>query len=74
MHHIETIKLAGNNRCRSQPRFINTLHQMADQSRLTRTDFAGDDNKPFTLSKAIAKIRQRLPMRRAFEIKLRIGR
>ena len=74
MDHVQAIKLAGDNGRRCQAGLVHTLHQMADERRFARTDFAGDDNEAFALSKTIAQIGQCLAMRRAFKIELRVRR
>ncbi len=73
LHQIKRIELAGNNRRRGQANLVDRLHQVADQCRLARSNFTGDDNEAFTLRKAIAEIGQRLTVRSALEIIMRIG-
>jgi phosphopantothenate synthetase len=74
VHHVEAIQLAGDNGRSSQPRLVDALHQMANQSRFTCADLAGNYDKALALRQTVPQIRQRLAVRRALEIILRIGR
>ena len=59
---------------RRQPRWVNGLHDMADQRRLTRPHFTSDDDKALTLCQTIAQIGHGGTVCRAFKPKAWVRR
>ena len=68
------VQLARHDLCNGDLRGIDAGHHMRDESGLARPHLARDDDKSLTLREAVAEVGQRLAMRHAAEIEIRIGR
>ena len=66
MDHLLAIERAGDHLAHAHP-VVELFLEMRDQRRFARADLAGDDDEPFALVQAIAKIGQRLLVRDALK-------
>ena len=74
MDKLRSVQIAGHDLADRHLLGIDLAHQVRDHRRLARSDLAGDDDEALALRHPVAEIAQRLAVRDALEIEIRVRR